>query len=477
MSATETRETLTAAGAWRRVAALAAPCAPAFVLFLLPALWNGFPLVFSDSGTYLRAAIEHYNPADRPVYYSIFLDLLHWRTSLWPVVVVQAAGTVAVMAIFLRRCLGPLPGRHLAALLALAGVATSLPVFACQIMPDLFTPVMVLALTTLAFRGAVLAPAERWFLLLTVLAAVCFHQANFLIAASTLAAAFLARLAAGRAARPARPFLMPVLAVALGVGLLVLPNYLAHRMVAVTRGSGAFLLAKTIGDGVGLDYLVARCPQRHYSICPALPAIRRYAETATPREKWHVPTTDYVLWHGPVKQAGGWGGVAPYAEAVSVDAIRREPAQFALASLRGFGQQLLRFATGGLSRYDPTSYIASGIRLYFPSGAYRAFLNSRQEAGGLDLDALTPLDEAAAIAATAGLALLLAIRGDPTLKAIALTLVVAVLANAFVTGALSAVHDRYQSRVVGLVVLAALLLGYRRLMDRQHPARGARNEG
>lgn len=476
MSATETRKTVTAAGAWRRVAALATPCVPAFVLFLLPAVWNGFPLVFSDSGTYLRAAIERYNPADRPIYYSIFLYLLHWRISLWPVVVVQAAGTVAVLAIFLRRCLGPLPGRHLAALLALAGAATSLPVFACQIMPDLFTPVMVLALATLVFRDAVLTPAERWFLLLTVLAAVCFHQANFLIAAGTLASAFLVRLAIVRPAGPGRPFVMPALAVVLGVGLLVLPNYLAHRMVAVTRGSGAFLLAKTIGDGVGLDYLTARCPQRHYSICPALPAIRHYAETATPQEKWHVPTTDYVLWHGPVKQAGGWGGVAPYAEAVSLDAIQREPAQFALASLHGFGQQLLRFATGGLSRYDPASYVASAIRLYFPARTGRAFLNSRQEAGGLGIDALTPLDEAAAAAATACLVLLLVIRGDPTLKAIALTLVAAVLANAFVTGALSAVHDRYQSRVIGLVVLAALLLGYRQLME-WRSRRGIRKRG
>lgn len=32
----------------------------AATLLLWPALWNGYPLVFSDTGTYLAQAIEHY---------------------------------------------------------------------------------------------------------------------------------------------------------------------------------------------------------------------------------------------------------------------------------------------------------------------------------------------------------------------------------------------------------------------------------
>jgi hypothetical protein len=37
-------------------------------LLLWPALWNGYPLVFSDTGTYLSQAIEHYLGWDRPVF-------------------------------------------------------------------------------------------------------------------------------------------------------------------------------------------------------------------------------------------------------------------------------------------------------------------------------------------------------------------------------------------------------------------------
>ena len=35
---------------------------------LWPAAWNGYPLVFADTGTYLSQAIEHYAGWDRPVF-------------------------------------------------------------------------------------------------------------------------------------------------------------------------------------------------------------------------------------------------------------------------------------------------------------------------------------------------------------------------------------------------------------------------
>ena len=52
------------------------------VLLCWVAVWNGYPLVFPDSGAYIRAAIEHHNLADRPIYYSIFIALIHLRLSL-----------------------------------------------------------------------------------------------------------------------------------------------------------------------------------------------------------------------------------------------------------------------------------------------------------------------------------------------------------------------------------------------------------
>jgi hypothetical protein len=60
------------------------------VILAWPALHNGYPLIFADTGTYLGQAIQGYLGWDRPGFYSLFLHSLHWRTSLWPVPLAQA---------------------------------------------------------------------------------------------------------------------------------------------------------------------------------------------------------------------------------------------------------------------------------------------------------------------------------------------------------------------------------------------------
>jgi len=49
--------------------------------------FNGYPLVFSDTGTYLSQAVHHYLGWDRPVFYSLFLLPLHLTLTTWPVIV------------------------------------------------------------------------------------------------------------------------------------------------------------------------------------------------------------------------------------------------------------------------------------------------------------------------------------------------------------------------------------------------------
>ena len=55
-----------------------------------PALWNGYPIVFADTGTYLSQAVHRYAGWDRPVFYSLFMLPLHLTVTVWPVVVAQA---------------------------------------------------------------------------------------------------------------------------------------------------------------------------------------------------------------------------------------------------------------------------------------------------------------------------------------------------------------------------------------------------
>ncbi len=61
----------------------------ALLAFSAGAIANGYPLIFYDTGTYLRTGIELRFPTDRPVFYGLFLLPLHLKLSLWPVVAAQ----------------------------------------------------------------------------------------------------------------------------------------------------------------------------------------------------------------------------------------------------------------------------------------------------------------------------------------------------------------------------------------------------
>ena len=66
------------------------------------ALWNGYPLVFSDTGAYLLQAFEHYAGWDRSVYHSAFLFPLHLTITIWPVIAVQALPIVYTLHLAMR---------------------------------------------------------------------------------------------------------------------------------------------------------------------------------------------------------------------------------------------------------------------------------------------------------------------------------------------------------------------------------------
>lgn len=437
---------------------------PCFGLLLLPALVNGFPLVFSDSGTYLRTAIEFSYPVDRPFYYSFFVRILHWQLTLWPIILVQAVLLIAVFTIFFRHCLGKLPSVHLSILLFLFASLTSVPVIVCQVMPDIFTPLLIVCLCTLVFFGSTLSTRERYFVCAITLMSVCFHQANFLIGAITLVASWACRLLFARRLVPATSFITPIVLLVMGFALLVTPNYVLFHQIVVTRGQGVMLLAKLIDDGVAFDYLEAVCPTKHYSICSQMENIRQYNDTASPEQKIENETFEYVIWGPPLQNAGGWKAVASYAGTVSFESIKRKPGTFATASIRGFGAQLTTFKTGdGVKRYDQATSIWTAIHRHFPVNVSRSFETSLQETTGLNVKRLSFYHQLIVVSSLVMLLFLFVFLAgiDQMLVAVALTLLASVVGNAFVIGVLSSLHDRYQSRVVCLVVLAALLLSYR----------------
>ena len=162
-----------------------------------PALWNFYPIVFADTGTYLSQAMHRYLGWDRPVFYSLFIWPLHLGLTTWPVILAQSCLTVLVLD-RTRRAFGLTSGWLLGLTVFLA-VTTWLPWTVAELMPDLFTPLLILLLGLLVFPGSRLRLWDR--LAITVLAAfmIATQQSSVPLALGLLAVLMPLRRFADRA--------------------------------------------------------------------------------------------------------------------------------------------------------------------------------------------------------------------------------------------------------------------------------------
>ena len=67
------------------------------LILSLIGLYNGYPLVYSDTGVYIASGLKEFVPVDRPIGYGLFIKLFSFNYSLWLVVAFQNLITAFVL--------------------------------------------------------------------------------------------------------------------------------------------------------------------------------------------------------------------------------------------------------------------------------------------------------------------------------------------------------------------------------------------
>ena len=254
-----------------------------------------------------------------------------------------------------------------------------------------------------------------------------------------------------------------ILPPALALFALCSINFAAHGRFAVSPFGNIFLLARVIYDGPGMAVLRRDCPTTQWRLCPFLGVF--------------PPTSDEFLWqqNSPLSQAGGPKAVSQDADSIIRAAVIFDPAGEARAAFSNTLEQLRRFTSGdGLSPW-PAQVTAEIIR-DFPSWEAASYASARQQAGALSVPrVLVHLHTAVSVIGVLACALLLPIafvrraRCTGFLVAALITLPI----SAAITGALSAPHDRYQSRIMWLPPFVAVIslgsLRHRTADNSDHP--------
>ena len=451
---------MSGAGGWR-----AAAVVPGLALLLLwAAVWNGFPLVFPDSGTYLGIAFGQQYAVDRSSFYGLalkpFVALGSGATGLWiglfaQALVVSAALMVAVRAL--------VPGGRSAWfwLLPLL-ILTALPFHVGQLMPDALTGATVLFAWAAAMREPGEDGAPALWAAAVVTGLMHYTHLALLVVAAGVTIAVLAWAGIGWRA-VGRRALAALLAAAAVFGAQVAANALALGRASYAPMGGVFLFARLHEDGPAARWLVRHCGRD----APApLCAIRERLPRDSQLLLWNnelSPLAQRIWYAAPAER---WAWVEMLGDAAN-GAVRDEPGAFLAAAVRGAVHQFASFAVLDdecpVGCRDPRAGITAALLRHRPETV--AMLHGSRQVR----DATERTSFRAVTTPVAWLALLLLpvaaawawARGDRPALALLLAVAAALVTNAALAGALSDVHDRYQSRVVWLLPFALLMCAAR----------------
>jgi hypothetical protein len=414
---------------------------------LAPAEWNGFPLIFADTGGYVLRPFAGTLEYGRSALYGAFLAA-GIRLEFWPNVLLQAALALWIIALTLRTHLRGLTlAMLLLAIIALV-VATSLPWTASQLIPDVFVLLAALALHLLAFQPQALTRAEIAGLVAVTAFAIASHMSILAMTLSLLAAYGLVRLFAHRFAFPIPHLALPLLAVAAGIGLALTSNAMIGGQFAFTPGGPNFLFARLLQDGIVQRHLDRACPDYSMRICD----YRDELPTAT--EDW--------LWlpDSPFYKMGGWQDFTPEAQRIILATLRTEPGANVLAAARDTLAQLVAVGTGDGISPENNQHAEWALSEVAPK-AMPHFRAAPQQNAQFDFTAINVVQLPLALLASAAAPIIFLLwrRRQPGISALALSATLALVANAAICGIFSSTNARYQSRLVPIATLTVLIAG------------------
>jgi len=412
-------------------------------ILLGPARWNGYPLLQYDTGGYLARWYEGYLVPSRPAAYGLLLASavpFHF----WPVVALQTGVTIWVLALLLRELgLGNRPWLLLTVVAALS-VTTTLPWLAGVLLTDIFAGLAVLALHLLVFAPA-LGSRERWGLVGLVAFAAATHSATLALLAGLTTLIFVVAWFARSVIPPARVGNACV-ALGLGVMLTLTANYAVSGRFAFTPGGYGILFGRMLQDGIVSRYLADHCPDPRLQLCPFRHQIPRDA--------------DAFLWgEGVFNRLGRFAGLGEEMRTIVLGSLRDYPRLQVETALAATAKQLVRVGSGE-GVIDRMWHTYGIMERYTPS-VVPAMRTARQQRGGIAFAAINRLHVPIALASIAFLPFLVAAgfrwAALGALGRLSATVSVALLANAFVCGALANPHDRYGARLVWLAPLIVML--------------------
>lgn len=414
------------------------------LLLLAPALWNGFPLLQYDTGGYFVRWYEGTLAVSRAVIYGLIVDA-GVPLAFWPVLIVQSALTIWIIALVLRaHGLGRRP-LLLLGVISMLSVTSTLPWLTAILLTDIFAGLSVLALYLLLLRPVTLTRAERIGLIALIAVSAATHSATFAVLVGLIVTAACVHLF-DSARVPLVRLGQGLIAAALGAVLVFAADYLVAGSLAWTPGGFSLSFGRMLKDGIVKKYLDAHCPDPALQLCPYKDQLPRDA--------------DLWFWDSPLfDKLGRFKGLGPEMEKIALGSLTEFPGLQLETAIVATAKQLVATRTG-VGVVNSVWHTYGVIERYAPQ-LLPAMRAARQQKGEISFTTINAFQYPLALLAMALLPVIVWLAWRKRLPApigeLAATVTLTLLGSAVVCGAFANPHDRYGARVVWLATLVVIL--------------------
>ncbi len=420
---------------------------------MLAAFYNGFPLVYSDTSTYLASGFELETPADRPITYGLFVRITSLNgLSLWGTVFFQSL-LLGWLAYKLFQKLGvSRPERASIVTVLICTLSTGVSWVSSQLIADVFTPILILSWAIILLdKGTDKRRLVTYYVILFF--ATAMHISHFFMTLGLLPLLLLVRF--NNRFKPNLSW--KKLGCILLVTLLTFPVFAS----SYSKYSSVFFVSRLDDSGLLKEILDDHCGEKNFKMCQYKDSLPHNAVK--------------FLWdaNSPLQKMGGYKGAREEFKEIRKLSLNsgKYLKRITTNAITDSWRQLFRFdIDDGNGIFMEGSRLYERIKQYAPRDA-AMYAASRQQSGGLSLEGkfVFYFRSVLSLAVLIGIALLFIKKPANDLFLLALLILAGVVLNACICGAFSVVTDRYQCRVAWLLVFLffGLLFAGRNKEDRQ----------
>ncbi|HXZ20178.1 MAG TPA: hypothetical protein VEG63_09530 [Candidatus Acidoferrales bacterium] len=430
------------------------------LLFAWPAVFNGYPLLYPDSITYIgsgrpvaRALFLHKFSVYygmRSLIYGLGIFPFHWEISPWPVVGLQALLAAYMLWLVVRSILERQTVVRYLLLAGLLSLLSSVSWYVSVVLPDVLGPLLWLAIYLLIFARDTLSSYERGTVALVACWAAASHISHLVLAAGICLLLVILRLLQCPQVNNRMRGIAEAAAIVLvaAVVQLALHAYL-YGKASLEGESPPYLAARVIADGPGRWYLKNHCGEIRLALCASVGEL--------------PDNTDEFLWDP--------NGIWPTAAREGDDRIRQEETSFVVAVVRAYPREELSFAAAnfwqqlgafGLWDLGRNNWVLDAFDTALRKGK-TGYLASAQFNDDLPLDLFSEIQfwtvvVSLGIVGIAAISPLMRRDASARLPGLGVVLLPGLVANALLTSVFSNAEERYQCRVIWVLPLYAGIL-------------------